>query len=491
MAGAFSLRGDDQRLELSTVSQPIATTIEVQQMRGYGSSGVLVRIVSDLWVAMAVASLVALPLQGQAGAARSAPQEPPPPIDHGRAAAIFAEAAALNDHHPWPTSLAGPTLLADRGTRYVVANRADAEGQLRQVGDVWVGTLPGEEGIANTAVEWAGVRWTMVVWPLPAGAFERRRLLGHELFHRLSPDLGLPMTNPSNEHLDTEAGRVWLRAELRALVRALVSGGDERTEAIADALLFRARRHALFSPAEEEERALERNEGLAEYTGIHAALPPPGRAGWAAQRIESHDVRSANGSLSRNFAYATGPAYGLLLDDVRPDWQRGIGPDVDLAALLATAYGMDPIRPSAIPADVRLASYDGEALVAFERTRAEERAAQQAEFRIRYVEGPVLRLPVDDAFGYTFNPNGIATLGGVGQVLRVAEVRGGWGVLRVDGGVLLERGDRGVTAVVVPVPANADRAPSTGPGWSLELADGWETVPGARTGDWVVRPGQQ
>lgn len=440
-------------------------------------------------LAAAIVAGTATPVSGQGAAAAGARQAAAPPIDHERAAVFFREAEEVGSHSPWPGSLAGPTLFADPETRYVVANRADAEGHLARAGDVWVGTLPEGEGIANTAVEWAGVRWTMVAWPLPRGAYERRRLLAHELFHRLSPELGLPMTSPANEHLDTADGRLWLRAELRALVRALASVGDERREAIADALAFRARRQARFAAGADEERALELNEGLAEYTGIRAALPESGRAGWAALQIETREVQAAGGGLSRSFAYATGPAYGLLLDEARPGWQSDVGPDAGLAALLADAHGIRVGDALADRAEGRLDAYDGRELAAFEAEREARRAVRQAAFRGRYVDAPVLRLPVDEAFGYTFDPNGVETFEGVGQVLEVAEVRGGWGTLQVDGGVLLERGERGVTGVVVPAPSDPEARPLAGPGWSLDLADGWEVVPGNRPGDRVVRSG--
>jgi hypothetical protein len=55
---------------------------------------------------------------------------------------------------------------------------------------------------------------------------------------------------------------------MRALAEALSHDGDGRRAAIRDALDFRARRRALFPGAAEEEDALERNEGMAEYTGL-------------------------------------------------------------------------------------------------------------------------------------------------------------------------------------------------------------------------------
>jgi hypothetical protein len=43
----------------------------------------------------------------------------------------------------------------------------------------------------------------MVQWPLPEHSLPRRRLLAHELYHRLQDDLDLPGNSPQNPQLDT------------------------------------------------------------------------------------------------------------------------------------------------------------------------------------------------------------------------------------------------------------------------------------------------
>ncbi len=63
-------------------------------------------------------------------------------------------------------TLYGPMLFVQPESRAVVANEADASGLLQKQGDVYAGVLPKDVMIANTAVDWAGKRWTMVMWPL-------------------------------------------------------------------------------------------------------------------------------------------------------------------------------------------------------------------------------------------------------------------------------------------------------------------------------------
>ncbi len=152
------------------------------------------------------------------------------PIDLAEAKTRFAEAKKLAqaDHGQlWGKSVEGPMMFVDPRTRYVVGNQADAEGLLKPAGDVFIGKLPPKIPIANTACQWAGVHWSMVLWPLPEDETTRTILLMHESWHRIQNDLGLPPLDPPNAHLDTMPGRYWLQLEWRALARALTTQGAQ------------------------------------------------------------------------------------------------------------------------------------------------------------------------------------------------------------------------------------------------------------------------
>src|SRR3954453_7593363 len=83
----------------------------------------------------------------------------------------------------WGVALYGPMLLVDRDTRVVVANQADLEHKLTPKDGIFVGKLPSEINVANYALDWAGVHWTMVIWPVSDFRQPRERLLLHESFH--------------------------------------------------------------------------------------------------------------------------------------------------------------------------------------------------------------------------------------------------------------------------------------------------------------------
>src|SRR5690606_15591982 len=130
----------------------------------------------------------------------------------------------------------------------------------------------------------------MLAWPLPSRRADRAQLLAHELYHCIQPLLAQDAPSPVNAHLDTREGRVWLRLEWRALEAALIHDGEARAEALRDALLFRTHRRSHAPAAELEERALERFEGLAEYTGLRGSgWPAAALAGRAASALGQWD----------------------------------------------------------------------------------------------------------------------------------------------------------------------------------------------------------
>ena len=409
------------------------------------------------------------------------------PIDLAEARRAFDAAEDASDRDGgklWGTALYGPLFLVDPGSRSVVANQPDPEGMLREEDGLWVGTLSEEINPANAAVDWAGLRWTMVMWPPPTIPHARNRLLLHELFHRMQEDVGLAAEDPPNGHLDTRDGRIWMRLEMRALAQALASRGSGREASIRDALDFRVRRRSLSIGAAAEEDALERNEGMAEYTGlVLSGLPGEVLADRAAVDLER---REASDSFSRSFAYATGPAYGVLLDESGRPWREELVRGATLGELLEAAYDVEASR---VPAEGRIGGYNGERVMAIETAREEERLARETDLRARLVDGPVLRLAPGAEFSYSFDPNDAVNLEGVGTVYGSTRVTDVWGILEVDsGGALFLRNAEGwFTGVVVPAPASGPDPPTSGDGWRLDLAEGWEIAPGERAGDWVVR----
>jgi len=384
----------------------------------------------------------------------------------------------------WGVALYGPMLFADEDTRTVVANQPDENGALHKQGDVFVGKLPPEVNIANTATDWAGVKWTMIGWPLPDEKNDRVRLMMHELFHRIQDSIKLPANNPANNHLDSKNGRIWLRMEWRALEHATFEQGKARQSAVADALFFRRYRQSLFPQALAEETSLETNEGLAEYTGVRLA------AHSEAERLARayYNLRRAvfKPTFARSFAYVTGPAYGLLLDSVGDHWRHTIKSGDDLSAILQQALKIKLPALSEAEALSRARHYDGGEVIADETERDKHHTELVAKYRAKLVDGPVLILPVANSFNFSFDPNDVVALDDSSTIYPKLRVTDDWGVLEVSDGALMFRSSKGFTKLQVAAPSNAQARPLQGEGWKLELNPAWTLVPGTRNGDFLL-----
>ena len=409
-------------------------------------------------------------------------------IDTKLAAQYFRQLKQTSDRDggkTWGVALYGPLMFVDARSGNVVANQADVEHKLTPQEGVFVGTLPREINPANTAFDWAGVHWTMVLWPVSEFRQARERLLLHECFHRLQEKLGLPARDAVNAHLDTLNGRIWIQMEWRALERALRESGPARKAAIADALLFRAYRRSLFADSAGNENALELNEGLSEYTGVKLSSANVGETAVRANLI----LRQArnNPTFARSFAYVSGPAYGVLLDLSGRPWRTGLSPKADLGVLLQQQFGLR-VRASDAAARAAVSRYEGEEIITVETQQDERRKQQIAEARKKFFDGPILLLPLSADVSYTFNPNNVIGIDAGNTVYPAMRMVDEWGVLTVTNGAMLERGATGfLTRARVTAPSDVSARPLKGEGWSLELATGWELVPGERSGDLVLR----
>lgn len=414
-------------------------------------------------------------------------------IDTGLAAQYFREAEAASRRDAgamWKVPLYGPMFFVDPDTHEVVANQADREGKLHPKDGVYVGELPAEMGTANTAVHWAGVYWTMVDWPLPEDRQPRLRLMMHECFHRLQPQLGMEGRDAQNNQLDSLEGRIWLRLEWLALEHALWQAAQARRQAVKDALYFRSFRRSLFPDAAANENALERNEGLAEYTGVKVSAASMAEFAMLAD-MKLRRAPFDTPRFVRSFAYTSGPAYGYLLDARSPNWRQALASQSDLGQLLADVYEIKLPAPDRAEATRRAQAYDGDEVIARETTMEREREENVNAARKRFIDGPVLILPHSEQFGYTFDPNEVLAVDEDSTVYESdLQVSDAWGVLHTSNGLLVVRRNGLLVSAQMPAPADPNAHPLKGDGWRLELEPGWTVVSASRAGDFTLKKAQ-
>ncbi len=409
-------------------------------------------------------------------------------IDTSFAHQYFREAQRYSDQDGgklWGKPLYGPMLFVDPATHSVVANQKDLQGILGKKDEVYVGQLPNKQPVANFATTWAGIKWTMIVWPLiPKDDFQRVGLMLHESFHRIQSDLGFAASNPSNDHLDSRDGRIWLQLEWSALRKALTSEGAARRQAVEDALSFRNHRRALFPNSESSERALEMNEGLAQYTGYKLS------AGSDTELLDRFakqiDEAAKRPTFVRSFAYVSGPAYGVLLDASGAKWRQGLTDSDDLGALLQTSMEIKLSVDLKSRAETQAEKYGRAALEAMENERELARRKRMAEYKARLVDGHTLLIPLTDKGNFSFDPNNLMPLDSNGTVYPTATIKDDWGNLEVSNGALLIREGGRVRKIFVSIPSDVKARPLKGDGWTLELTAGWSLTPGQREGDFVL-----
>lgn len=373
----------------------------------------------------------------------------------------------------WNISLCMPLLLVDPGARTVVASENTASGLLRREGDVFVGTLPKELNVANTAMVWDGKEFAMLLRGAlsQSDPYERRRLIMHESWHGVQEKIGLPKASPTQAHLATVEGRAAMRLEWRALSAALMARtGKARRQAVGDALIFRQWRRTLAPDAARFENQLELNEGLAEYTGQKLS----GRPDPAAYLVRSLALREKDPSYVRSFAYGSGPAYGLLLDRYDPTWRSKVARSGDLGGLLGSAASTRAVADPQVQARIAGRRYAAQAVLAEEAALDAERTRVGAEWRRKLIEHRGLRIEfVKNSI--SFNPDTVFSLPPEGAVYPTLRVVDAWGVLEVGGGALILSD---WSAVQLPGPAEAKGRRVSGPGWTLDLAEGWITQVG-------------
>ncbi len=397
-------------------------------------------------------------------------------VDQALADRLFKDAAAAcarDGGRLWGVSLCGPMVIADPATKTIASSQP-----------VPAGEWPPALGYIGAPIEWGGTRWAAYPWLImgSSDSIDRDRIMIHELFHVVQPQLKLMTFGMPNDHIDAREGRYWLQLEWRALARALTATGTERLDATRDALAFRGHRRSLFPGSDESERTVELREGLAEYTGNVVASTTPADAVAFAVRLLT-TPQTATVSFVGGFAYRLGAAYGLLLDAAAPGWPRRITPSDDFGRLLSTALKVQPA------ADVAAAArrYDGAALRQSEEKRDAEQQVRLAELKRRFVDAPVMIMP--RARSVALTSTGRTPVPGVGTVIFGGyRATTDWGRLESTDAIL-ESIDG--TTLRLAAPPRTDGTTLSGNGWTITLAAGWVVRPGPRSGDFqVMREGK-
>jgi hypothetical protein len=162
-------------------------------------------------------------------------------------------------------------------------------------------------------------------------------------------------------------------------------------------------------------------------------------------------------------------------------------PSADLGLLLQQRYGIT-IHASEAAARAAVSRYEGAEIVTIETQQDQRRKQHITEARKKFFDGPVLILSLTQDLNYSYDPNNVVGIDASNTVYPTMRLVDAWGVLTVSNGAWLERDTTGgLVRARVPAPTDLSARALKGDGWSLELKDGWEVVPGERRGDVTIK----
>ncbi|RWU03858.1 hypothetical protein [Pedobacter chitinilyticus] len=381
----------------------------------------------------------------------------------------------------WDKQLYQNILLVDPKTRQVYSNTPDSANILTLQHGIYSGKLPENINIANTALSWSGKRWAMIMLPLSNHKYDRINLLAHELFHTLQPELGFQQYNKESNHLDQKDGRIYLRLELEALKKAILSKSEKARQIhLAKAILFRKYRNSLFPNSDTLENQLELNEGLAEFTGL--IISGRNHKETTAHFRNEIDSFFKNPTYVRSFAYYTTPVYGYLLYKKNKYWNKEIRPDANLTDFFIQQLNI------AVPQDLKANSlksadeYHGQLIFKEEILREERIKKQIYEYKVKFIEQPHFEIHLKK-MNISFDPRNILPIEEKGTVYPKMRVTDVWGILEVEMGALMSSNWNKIS-ITNPTKISPNKV--EGDGWILTLKDGYVVKKEEKTGNYII-----
>jgi hypothetical protein len=381
----------------------------------------------------------------------------------------------------WSKNLYGAIIFVDPRTRQMYTNEPDSAGILKANGEIYSGVLSVNVNIANTSLHWSGRDWAMIMLPLPANKQDRLNLICHELFHKAQPALGFHNLNTDNNHLDQKDGRIYLRLELNALEKALLSStSSEKNKHLANALTFRKYRQTIYRDAGSTENNLELNEGLAEYTGNILCGRNKEQAVAHFRKVLAEFLTTP--TFVRSFPYQTIPLYGYLLYERKKYWNREITAKTNLTNYFTSAFNVVPSEDSTTIENISR-QYNASHVFAEETAREKRTLELIAAYKKKFIEQPHFEIKFEQ-MNISFNPGNIVPIEDKGTVYPNLRVTDRWGILLVEKGALMSPGwDK----VSITNPTQIEGKSVKGEGWSLELSDAYELIRNGKQENFLLK----
>lgn len=372
----------------------------------------------------------------------------------------------------WGKNLFGPVMIVDRTTRKIYANKPDSLGLLKEKDGIYTGLYPKELITMYAPAVYGGTRYAMV--PVPNESDEKNisSWMIHVLFHCMQISNGENHTIFNQPNLDDDEARLWIKLEWKALRKAINSTGQEKINAIRDALVFRGTSREFYCRYADESNHFETYEGLATFTDFK--LSHPSSEDYRKILNEFVDVMYDMSSYTSTYGHLSGAMYATLLDDAGYDFRNMKSWQEDLGSMVRELYKIELPEICRDVAGSLALCYDLHLIIDEEKDRNMAIQERLHELTSTFTDRSVVFLELEDP-SFDFEPEDIQPVDTLGTLYNKMRVSDNWGKLAVYKGGCLVSGNFQYLRITAKG-LRIDKNRIQGEGWDIILKPGWLLV---------------
>jgi len=375
----------------------------------------------------------------------------------------------------WGIDLHTKVMVVDPQTHEFVTNEQNQSNSLTPIGSIYKGKLSEETVIGNSNLYYDGDIWASILYDDSLTNEQTLDVYYHEMFHVKAKELGffdvvdkIGNSIIGNIHMDEQDARISVRTEWEALYKAYQESGKKREKAIADALKIRELRRKKYE-CTSAENEFEINEGITEYTASKLTYGTKKKLlQYARHEIDVTGSKEKTSSMVRSFGYVSGILYGNLLDEISDDWKNGMNIETNLGTLLSEKSGVRPSKEK----DIAYKNYSYDKIVKEEKENTRKNELEIAEYKKVLEADKQLKLKIQHV-EMSFNPRDVHALKGYGSVYKSGTLKDAWGILTIDGGVMVIN-ETFSEARVCLKDMKQNKNMIRGIGWTLKLNQGYK-----------------
>jgi hypothetical protein len=372
----------------------------------------------------------------------------------------------------WGKNLYAPIIFVDRPTRKVFASHPNKNGLLRLRDGVYTGVIPKELSVTGSMIDFGGTTYAILRLPAVEDEFRIKVRAVRNLFHIYQKSIGIMPPSYDTGNKDEKSSRRWLKLEWKALEKAIKSQGEERLQALRDALIFRGASREMNMKYVKDENIFENYEGLATFTSN--LLCTNSLQECQAKLLEYLKRIYSVQSYARSYGPIHGALYSLLLYERGYDFKTISTDTIDIAGEVRKTYDIQMPEICRDIAGSLSFNYNMDIIYKEEEDRLNEIRESVHRLTSTFTEKPVVFIELESP-SFDFEPEDIHNLDTLGTLFNTIHVADNWGKLTVDkGGCLIS-----VNLKYLRVTAKGykeEKNHISGDGWQLMLNNDWEIV---------------